>query len=299
MTFVEDNLPGYELDLNLDPDPEQYLVFGTGRLAEIHSDVHLRKTARSEGQAKCLIEAQHANNVEATNVNYSTAMASWLRAAQATEPSLNRQASYAIAMIGSREASIWPSLEDSCATGTLIGESCTVNSMSTMPQSCPQLQPRGPPATALNIVSSMSPSTIQIVKQTKAGLAPALAIDAISTPITSQAGARGGPAKSARPVTRGARGHLAYDTQQLDARTARRMLGNRASAKLSQRRRLERVQKAEAALERCAAENAALRVRLAAALGFIEQLGHPAPPITLPTTYRLGLCEPIERSKRT
>ena len=145
----------------------------------------------------------------------------------------------------------------------------------------------------------MSPSTIQIVKQTQAGLAPTPAIDASATPIASKAGARGGPAKFARPVTRGARGQLAYDTQQLDARTAQRMLGNRASAKLSQRRRLERVQKVEAALERCAAENAALRVRLAAALGFIEQLGHPAPPATLPATHRLGLCEPIERSKRT
>ena len=135
----------------------------------------------------------------------------------------------------------------------------------------------------------MSPSTIQIVKQTQAGLAPTPAIDASATPIASKAGARGGPAKFARPVTRGARGQLAYDTQQLDARTAQRLLGNRASAKLSQRRRLERVQKVEAALERCAAENAELRVRLAAALGFIEQLGHPAPPATLPATHRLDL----------
>ena len=282
MTFIEDN----ELDLTLDPDPDQYLVFDTGRLAEIHYNVHLRKTALSEEQTKCLIEAQHANNVEATNVNYSTAMASRLHAAQATELSLNRQASYAIAMIGSRETSIWPSLEDSCATATLIGESCTVKRT---PKSCPQLQPRGPPATALNIVSSMSPSTIQIVKQTQAGLAPTPAIDASATPIASKAGARGGPAKFARPVTRGARGQLAYDMQQLDARTAQRMLGNRASAKLSQRRRLERVQKVEAALERCAAENAELRVRLAAALGLIEQLGHPAPPATLSATHRLGL----------
>ena len=287
MTFVEDNLPGYELDLNLDPDPDQYLVFGTGRFGEIHSDVHLQKTALSE-ETNCLIKAQHANNVEATNFNYSTIVASRLHA-QATQPSLYRQASCAIAMIGSQEARRWPSLENSCATATLIGELCTVDSTSAMPQSCPQLQPRGPPATALNVVSSMSSSTIQIVKQTKAGLVLTPAIDASDTPIASKAGARGGPAKSARPVTRGARGQLAYDTQQLDARTAQRLLGNRASAKLSQRRRLERVQKVEAALERCAAENALLRVRLAAALGFIEQLGHPAPPATLPATHRLGL----------
>ena len=281
MTLVEDNLPDFELDLNLDSDPDQYLGFGTGRLAEIRSDVYLQTTALSKGQTYCLIKAQHANNVKATNVNYSTIMESQLHAAQATQPSLNYQTSYAMAITRSREASIWPSLEGSCTTATLIGEPCTVNSTSAMPRaiSCPQVQTQGP----------ISPLTIQIVKQTKAGLAPALAIDAISTPITSQAGARGGPAKSARPVTRGARGHLAYDTQQLDARTARRLLYNRTSAKLSHWRRLERVQNAESALERCAAENALLRVRLAAARGFIEQLGHPAPPATLPATPRLGV----------
>ena len=30
MTFVKDNLTDYELDLFLDPDPDQYLVFDTG-----------------------------------------------------------------------------------------------------------------------------------------------------------------------------------------------------------------------------------------------------------------------------
>ena len=278
MTFVGDNFPNFELDLPLDPDPIQYLVFGVGRLAEIRSVVHLQKTALSERQTNCLIETQHANNVEATNVNNSTALESQLHTAASTKPSLNRQASYAMAVIGS------------CATATLIGEPCTVNITSAMPQavSSPQLQQRRRPAPALNVVSSIS-SSIQIVKQTQAGLAPTPAIDASATPIASKAGARGGPAKFARPVTRGARGHLAYDTQQLDARTARRLLYNRTSAKLSHWRRLERVQNAESALERCAAENALLRVRLAAALGFIEQLGHPAPPATLPATPRLGV----------
>ena len=287
--FIEDTLPDYELDL-LGPDPDQYLFFGNGQLAKYHSDIYLEETALSERQTKCMIETQHANNVGATstNVNNASALTSQLHAAQATQPSLNYQASYAMAIIESREARIRPSLEGSCATSTLIDDSCTVNITSTMPQavSCPQ--PQGPiSASALNVVSSMSSSTFQIAKQTQAGLAPTPAIDASAYPIASKAGARRGPAKSARPVTRSARGQLAYDTQQLDARTARRLLGNRASAKLSQRRRLERVQKVEAALERCAAENAELRVRLAAALGFIEQLGHPAPP--LPAPPRLGL----------
>ena len=79
------------------------------------------------------------------------------------------------------------------------------------------------------------------------------------------------------PVTRGARGALAYDTQQVDARTARRLLGNRASAARSRERRNELVKKAEEALARSAAENAELRAQLEEAVRFIEQLGYSPP----------------------
>ena len=288
MVIVDENRLDDALDFTLHPDVDQYLV-SDGQLTEMYSDTHLQKAVLPDVQTKCLSKTQHDNNMEASRVNFSIVVAQLH--AQATKPSLNRQASYAMAIIERGEASTSPKLAGSCATATLIGESCIVAGTSTMPQavSRPQLQSRERPASARNMFAWTSPSTTQIAKPTQPGFAPTPVIDASATPIASKAGARGVPAKSARPVTRGARGQLAYDTQQLDPRTAQRLLGNRASAKLSQRRRFERVQRAEAALERCAAENAQLRVRLAEALGLLERLGHPAPPAALPATHRQGL----------
>ena len=93
---------------------------------------------------------------------------------------------------------------------------------------------------------------------------------------------------TAPPVTRGTRGQLAYDTQQVDARTARRLLGNRASAARSRERRVERVREAEAALAQSEQEKAGLRAQLAVALGFIEQLGHAPPPAALDPALALA-----------
>ena len=87
---------------------------------------------------------------------------------------------------------------------------------------------------------------------------------------------------TAPPITRGVRGQLAYDTQQMDARTAKRLLENRASAARSQQRRIERMREAEAALERTAEENSALRAQLAMALRFLEQLGYSRPTVLAP-----------------
>ena len=129
--------------------------------------------------------------------------------------------------------------------------------------------------------SSLPPSTATQIA-TQAGLAPKITIDAASTSIASNAAARDDLAASMPPVRRGARGQLAYDTQQLDARKARRLLGNRASAARSQRRRAERAREAEAALARSRAENVTLQEQLAAALRIIEQLGYSAPFAALP-----------------
>ena len=82
---------------------------------------------------------------------------------------------------------------------------------------------------------------------------------------------------AAPPVTRGSRGQLAYDTEQLDERTRRRLLGNRESARRAGERRRERTRCAEEALARCKAENEALRGHLAAALELIGALGLPPP----------------------
>ena len=79
------------------------------------------------------------------------------------------------------------------------------------------------------------------------------------------------------PVTRGARGQLSYDTQQMDERAAKRLLDNRSSARRARERRLEHVRQAEEALRRCAAENAALRVHLGAALRLIAEMSQPSP----------------------
>ena len=95
------------------------------------------------------------------------------------------------------------------------------------------------------------------------------------------------------PVKRGTRGQLAYDTQQVDARTARRLLVNRASAARSQRRRAARVREAEAAVVRSELENAALRAQLAAAVRFIEQLGH-----VLPSSQSTALALPSSPSRQ-
>ena len=91
-------------------------------------------------------------------------------------------------------------------------------------------------------------------------------------------------------MTRGLRGQLAYDTQRMDAQTAKRLLGNRASAARAQLRRTKRLQEVEAELERCKAENAELRAQLGLAQRFIEQLGLgvPQPTPLSPTLQSLS-----------
>ena len=98
------------------------------------------------------------------------------------------------------------------------------------------------------------------------------------------------PVGPAPPVTRGLRGQLAYDTQRMDAQTAKRLLGNRASAARAQLRRTKRLQEVEAELERCKAENAELRAQLGLAQRFIEQLGLgvPQPTPLSPTLQSLS-----------
>ena len=131
------------------------------------------------------------------------------------------------------------------------------------------------------INSSISPSaTTQIAPH--AGLAPPPAISAAAPSIVSNAGAFGNrTAASAPPVTRDSRGQLAYDTLQIDSRTAW-LLYNRARAVRSQQLLSERVWGAEAALARSLAEKAALEAQLAVVLRFIEQLGYSAPSATYP-----------------
>ena len=135
--------------------------------------------------------------------------------------------------------------------------------------------------TISDLNSSPPPSTATQIA-THAGMAPNLAINAASTSIARNAAARDALTASTPPVTRGARGQLAYDTQQLDAPRARRLQSNRASAARSQRRRAERAREAEAALARSRAENVKLQEQLAAALRIIEQLGFSAPFAALP-----------------
>ena len=137
------------------------------------------------------------------------------------------------------------------------------------------------------INSSISPSaTTQIAPND--GLAPPPAISAAATSIVSNAGAFGNrTAASAPPVTRGTRGQLAYDTQQVDSRTAWLLLYNRARAVRSQQLLSERARGAEAALARSLAEKAALEAQLAEVLRFIEQLGYSAPSAALPATEPL------------
>ena len=132
------------------------------------------------------------------------------------------------------------------------------------------------------INSSISPSaTTQIAPND--GLAPPPAISAAATSIVSNAGAFGNrTAASAPPVTRGTRGQLAYDTQQVDSRTAWLLQYNRARAVRSQQLLSERARGAEAALARSLAEKAALEAQLAVVLRFIEQLGYSAPSATYP-----------------
>ena len=132
-----------------------------------------------------------------------------------------------------------------------------------------------------DINSSISPSaTTQIAPND--GLAPPPAISAAATSIVSNAGAFGNrTAASAPPVTRDSRGQLAYDTLQIDSRTAW-LLYNRARAVRSQQLLSERARGAEAALARSLAEKAALEAQLAEVLRFIEQLGYSAPSAAYP-----------------
>jgi hypothetical protein len=65
------------------------------------------------------------------------------------------------------------------------------------------------------------------------------------------------------PVARGARG-LAYDADQADEPTRRRLLSNRESAARSRRRRVEAEVGAASALARCEAAAAASRAEVAA-----------------------------------
>ena len=157
------------------------------------------------------------------------------------------------------------------------GESKHLPVMTTPPLQC---QPSYANAVSKNNFSLPPFTATQIA--THAGFVSNPAINAASTSIASNIAARDDLAASTPPVRRGKRGQLAYDTQQLDARKARRLLSNRASAARSQQRRAERAREAEAALARSRAENVKLQEQLAAALRIIEQLGYSAPLAALP-----------------
>ena len=288
-----------EWDSPLEPDSDQCLIDGIRRLVEIRSEnVTMSKPAWSVNENPCEDMQQESNAA-----NHSTAVASQQHTVPATKPCLSRQASYAIAISASLKTNMRPSFEGNGATATLGGESCTVDSTRNTLQVVlsPQLHPQGRPAsaaTAHDFVSAPPSTTTQIAQQTHASLVPTPTIGNTTTSIASHVAVRSGPAASAPPVTRVARGQLAYDTQRIDARTARRLLGNRASAARSQQRRADRLRKVEAALARSFAENKALREQLEAALRMIKQLGHSAPPAALPPPEPLPVLElPSSRSE--
>ena len=77
------------------------------------------------------------------------------------------------------------------------------------------------------------------------------------------------------PVTRGARGQLAYDAALADDGRRRQLLRNRESARRSRLRRGRERRLAEEALARGATENAGLRAELAAALRWIAERAPP------------------------
>ena len=281
-----------EWDSPLEPDSDQCLIYGIRRLVEIRSEnVTRSKPAWSVGETENM---QQENNA----ANYSAVVASQQHTVPATNPRLSdkatSQASYAIAISASLKTNMPPSFEGNGATTTLRGESSTVDSTKNTLQmvSTPQLLPQGRPASAAaphDFVSAPSSTTTQIAQQTHASLVPTPTTGTTTTSIASHVGVHSGPAASAPPLTRVARGQLAYDTQRIDARTARRLLGNRASAARSQQRRADRVREVEAALARSFAENKALREQLEATLRIIKQLGHPAPPAALPPPDPLEL----------
>ena len=272
-----------EWDSPLEPDSDQCLIDGIRRLVEIRSEnVTMSKPAWSVNENPCEDMQQESNAA-----NYSAVVASQQHTMPATKPCLNRQASYAIAISASLKTNMQPSFEGNGATATLRGESRTVYSTRNTLQVVltPQLHPQGRPASAAtphDFVSAPPRTTTRIAQQTHASLVPTPTIGTTTTSIASHVGIRCGPAASAPPVTRVARGQLAYDTQRIDARTARRLLGNRASAARSQQRRADRLRKVEEALARSFAENKALREQLEAALRMIKKLGHSAPPAALP-----------------
>ena len=79
-------------------------------------------------------------------------------------------------------------------------------------------------------------------------------------------------------VTRGARGQLAYDPDQLDDKTRQRVLRNRASARLARERLLERRQEERAELLRLTEMNSVLEAQLQAAMRWIEAHQCAPPP---------------------
>ena len=121
-----------------------------------------------------------------------------------------------------------------------------------------------------------APNNVANLQRARTVAAPSATMSADSAGSSTESGEEGGDGRSTPLVMRGSRGQLAYDTQHVDERTKRRLLGNRQSAARSQRRKTEHAREVEAALERIAADNSALQARLAAALCFIERLGYPS-----------------------
>ena len=288
-----------EWDSPLEPDSDQCLIDGIRRLVEIRSEnVTMSKPAWSVNENQCEDMQQEKNAV-----NYSTVVALQQHTEPVTNARLSDKASYAIAISASLKTNMPPSSEGNGETATLGSESSTVDSTRNTLQMVltPQLLPQGRPASAAaphDFVSTFSSTTTQIAQQTHASLVPTPTTGTTTTSIASHVGVHSGPAASAPPVTRVARGQLAYDTQRIDARTARRLLGNRAGAARSQQRRADRVREVEAALARSFAENKALREQLEATLRIIKQLGHPAPPAALPPPEPLPVLElPSSRSE--
>ena len=195
---------------------------------------------------------------------------------------LQQQASYASAMLGRQArrlqagivSDVAPTFDDRTAAamlnGTLMGG---MQHTAAIHQYCDST-----PASMLQTpaVPLHAPNNVVNKKRARTVASPSATMLADNAGSSTESGEEGGDGRSTPPVMRGSRGQLAYDTQHMDERTKRRLLGNRESAARSQRRKTEHAREVEAALERIAADNSALQARLAAALCFIERLGYPS-----------------------
>ena len=199
-----------------------------------------------------------------------------------TLPYFHQPASYALAIMEQQErrlqegiaSDVAPTLDDR-PTATMLDGALMGGMQHTVAihQYCDST-----PASMLQTpaVPLHAPNNVANKKRARTVASPSATMLADSAGSSTESGEEGGDGRSTPPVMRGSRGQLAYDTQHMDERTKRRLLGNRESAARSQRRKTEHAREVEAALERIAADNSALQARLAAALCFIERLGYPS-----------------------